>query len=301
MLHYRLIIALVFSALPWIAWAEEIALIVSDDNAPYQEFAAALQQSLQGSKWRIRYTDKSVRPLDKNPVDLIVTAGSEALRHTLDSALRPPVLATLLPANTYQTLLRSSNRPPSSPISAIYLDQPAQRQARLLRLLLPDSQHIGILVNNQSENQANAFRPGFTNQRLQIITEHARNDHQLVPALESLLPKVDLLLALPDPFLYSRNSVKPLLITAYRFKRPVIAFSAALVKAGALAALYSTPAQIGRQTGATINARGTRLPAPTGPQEFSLSINSSVADAFGLNLPDETEVLQKLLSNESEP
>lgn len=298
MLRLALIIFLALSGLSRIAWAEEIALILGDDSPPYQEFASSLQRSLHGSKWRIRYTDKALRPIERNPVDLIVTAGSEALRQTLENPGRTPVLATLLPANTYHTLLQASTRPP--PISAIYLDQPALRQARLLRLLFPDSQRVGILVSDQSASQANAFRPIFASQRLQIVTEHANNDQQLVPALESLLPRTDLLLALPDPLLYSRNSVKPLLITAYRFKRPVIAFSAALTKAGALAALYSTPAQIGRQAGEAIAARGSRLPPPSGPYEFSLSINKSVADTFGLNLPDEAELFQKLLSSGSE-
>lgn len=298
MLRLALIIFLVLSGLSRIAWAEEIALVLGDDSPPYQEFASSLQRSLHGSKWRIRYTDKTLRPIERNPVDLIVTAGSEALRQTLENTGRTPVLATLLSANTYHTLLQASTRPP--PISAIYLDQPALRQARLLRLLFPDSQRVGILVSDQSASLANAFRPSFASQRLQIVTEHANNDQQLVPALESLLPRTDLLLALPDPLLYSRNSVKPLLITAYRFKRPVIAFSAALTKAGALAALYSTPAQIGRQAGEAIAARGSRLPPPSGPYEFSLSINKSVAETFGLNLPDEAELFQKLLSSGNE-
>lgn len=298
MLRFVLIVILALSGLSRIAWAEEVALILGDDSPPYQEFASSLQESLHGSKWRIRYTDKTLRPLDRYPVDLIVTAGSEALRHVLDGVGRTPVLATLLPANTYLSVLQARTQPP--PISAIYLDQPALRQARLLRLMFPNSQRIGILVSDQSQNQANAFRPIFASQRLQISTEHASNEQQLIPALESLLPKVDLLLALPDPLLYSRNSIKPLLMTAYRFKRPVIAFSAALTKAGALAALYSTPAQIGRQAGQTIASRGNRLPPPSGPYEFSLSINKSVADTFGLNLPDEAELLQKLLSSGGE-
>jgi putative tryptophan/tyrosine transport system substrate-binding protein len=298
MLRFVLIIFVALCGLTRMAWADNIALIISDDSAPYQEFANSLKSRLLGSKWQVSYTDKKLHSLEHYPVDLIVTAGSEALRLVLDRGGRTPVLATLLPETTYNALLKSANRPP--PVSAIVLDQPAERQARLLRLLFPKQQRVGILVSDQSINQANTFRPRFAGQGFQIITEHASNEQQVVPALESLLPKTDLLLAVPDSLLYSRTSIKPVLITAYRFKRPVIAFSAALTRAGALAALYSTPAQIGRQAADVINARGARLAPPLRPTEFSVSINKSVADSFGLNLPDEAELLQKLSSGTGE-
>ena len=279
-------------------WAEEIALVMADNSTPYKEFASTLEQSLRGSKWRIRYTDKVLRPLDREPVDLVITAGSDSFRATLNKLGKAPLLATLLPASAYYNIL--GQKPPSPTVSAIYLDQPAKRQAQLIRLLLPSSQRIGILAGEQSIAQANAFRSVFSAQRLNIVTESADNDEQVLPRLESFLPHIDALLALPDPLIYSRNSVKPLLIPAYRFRRPVIAFSAALVKAGALAALYSTPSQIGRQTGEMIIARGTRLAPPAGPSEFSLSINHSVASTFGLRLPDEAELFQQLLTGGKE-
>lgn len=294
MLRLALIILFTLCNLSLTVRSEEIALVISDDSAPYQEFANTLRQSLRGSKWRIRYTDETLRPLDQEPVDLVITAGSDTFRRTLGNTGKSPLLATLLPANAYHGILAQKSSSPG--ISAIYLDQPANRQARLIRLLLPLSQRIGVLAGNQSMGQANSFRSVFATQRLQIITESADNDEQIPPRLESLLPRIDALLALPDPLIYSRNSIKPLLITAYRFRRPVIAFSAALVKAGALAALYSTPAQIARQTGEMIVARGSRLPPPTGPSEFSLSINHSVANTFGLRLPEEAELFQKLLT-----
>jgi ABC-type uncharacterized transport system substrate-binding protein len=293
-------LALIFVALCLLAlksWAGEIALILADDSPPYREFASSLQKNLKAG-WRINYTDNDLRPLDRFPVDLVITAGTEALRKTLGKAQKTPVLATLLPENAYQGIILDARSPP--PVSAIYLDQPARRQARLLRLLFPDSQRIGMLVSEQSRAQANAFRQPLTSQRLQLITEAVNDEAHILPALETLLPRTDALLALPDPLIYSRNTIKPLLITAYRFRRPVVAFSAALVKAGALAGLYSTPAQIGRQAGEQVSTHGNRLPPPGGPVEFSLSINQSVADAFGLRLPEEADLFQKLLSGGTE-
>ena len=74
-----------------------------------------------------------------------------------------------------------------------------------------------------------------------------------------------------------------------------------MVKAGALAALYSTPLQIGRQAAELLIAHGTHLPLPATPSKFSIDINRSVADAFGLRLPEESDLFQKLLASEVNP
>jgi len=280
------------------AWAGQIALILTDDSTPYREFTTSLQKNLQAG-WRLAYTDNNLRPADRHPVDLIVTVGSGALRRTLAAGPSTPILATLLPEYSYLAILREA-RSPQPTVSAIYLDQPAIRQARLLRLLFPELRRVGLLVSEQSQQQVLPFRSALTLQRMQLLTEHVADDAQMLPVLENLLARSEVLLALPDTVIYSRNSIRPILITAYRFQRPVIGFSAALAKAGALAALYSTPTQIGRQTGALISAHGNRLPPPRGPSEYSLTINQSVADAFGLRLPEETDLFQKLLTSGTE-
>lgn len=272
--------------------AADIALITSSDSAPYQEFAGSLRQGLAGSKWQIKHSGS--QPNDDPTTDLIITAGPDALQRVLEKGTRVPVLATLLPASTYQLIL--SRHKPSGTVSAIYLDQPASRQARLLRLLLPNSQNIGIISSDAGQLQVQAFRPAFSNQRLQIISETIRSEDELIRRLETLLPRVDALLALPDNLVYSRNTVRPLLITTYRFRRPLIGFSAALSKAGALAALYSTPTQIARQTSELIITHGNRLPPARGPREFSLNINHSVASTFDISLPDEADLLQKMIN-----
>lgn len=288
---------LLFFLLHTKVWAGEIALIVADDSAPYREFAGSLQKNLQAG-WKIAYTDNSLRPTDRHPVDLIVTAGSGALRTALAANPKTPILATLLPEYSYKAALVEARAPPL--VSAIYLDQPARRQARLLRLLFPELRSVGLLVSDQSPQQIAPFRSAMVLQRMQLLTEQASSEQQILPALENLLSRSEVLLAVPDALIYSRSSIRPLLITAYRFQRPVIGFSAALAKAGALASLYSTPAQIGQQAGALISTHGNRLPSPRPPAEYSLTINRSVADAFGLRLPDETDLLQKLLTSGTE-
>lgn len=296
MLRPLLTFALLLLLVPAV-WAGQVALILTDNNSPYQEFASSLQNNLK-SGWKLAYTDKVLRSPESNPVDLIVTVGSTALRSTLASNPKTPILATLLPEYSYQSILAETRSPP--PISAIYLDQPAARLTRLIRLLLPDARRVGILIGEQSRQQLPAFRSALAQQKLQLFSEQVDGEAQILPALEGLLANSEVLLALPDALVYSRNSIRPVLITALRYRRPVIGFSSAIAKAGALVALYSTPAQIGRQAGTLLSTYGARLPPPRGPAEYSLNINKSVAEAFGLRLPEESELFQKLLTSGTE-
>ncbi|MES9968078.1 MAG: hypothetical protein ABW074_12490, partial [Sedimenticola sp.] len=79
--------------------------------------------------------------------------------------------------------------------------------------------------------------------------------------------------------------------------------SAAYVKAGALAAVYSTPEDIGRQLAETIkeflDSGGKRLPPPRFPSYFNISTNETVAKSLGLTLMNK-ELLRALLMKEEE-
>lgn len=275
------------------ARAGSIALVLSDESAPYQEFASTLSQALLGSGWQVGFVGRADDLPRDNKADLIISAGGSAFRDLLDQRRSTPLLATLLSRSQYGSSLAGS-APPASPVSAILLDQPASRQAAFLRQLLPGRKRVGLLTSSQTKSQQGDFRKAVERAGLNLQGELVEHEGLLLSALESLLPRVDVLLAIPDGTLYQRQTIKPLLITAYRHQRPVIAFSASFVRAGALAALYSTPQQIAAQTASLLRSRGTRLPPPAGPDDFSISINTSVAEALGLTLPDENSLHRAL-------
>lgn len=273
--------------------AGTIALVQSEDNPAYREFSLTLGKALRGTNWRVIQIVNAGEQRPDPSADLIVTAGSEALRETLQYRPAQALLATLLPRAAYEEALqRAAHRPRT--VSAIHLDQPFPRQAAFLRLLLPGRNNIGLLVTQQTRSQTGNLRQALSQRNLRLDYENVEQNEMLLPALESLLPRVDALLALPDSQLFRRENIKPLLITAYRHQKPLVAFSAAFVKSGALAALYATPEQIGRQTAAQILLNGTRLASPSGPEEFTISINYSVADALGLRIQDETALYRAL-------
>lgn len=266
-----------------------IALVLSDPGSTYADFTSTLEESLSGTTWSIsaKHQADTIPPL-AGKADIVVTVGSEALRKILGRSDNPPILATLLPRQSYEKILADFRRP--GRISAIYLDQPPARQAAFIHHLLPRQKRAGLLLSNETRNVPGQYRQAFSNVGLTLDSEDVDTENSLLPALNSLLPRVNLLIAVPDSNIYHRNNIKPILITAFRYQRPVIGYSPAFVNSGALAAIHSTPAQIARQSAETIVAHGTSLPAPSYPSQFSIAINSNVAQSLGLSIADEATI-----------
>ena len=271
------------------AWGGGIALVLSDRGGMYGDFSNALEEALAGTNWSIsaKFQADTLPPL-AGQAELVVTVGSEALRKTLGRGDSPPIIATLLPRQSYEKILTEFRRP--GRITAIYLDQPAARQAAFINHLLPGQKKVGMLVSAETRNAIGQYRQAFTSVGLTLDSEDADTENVLLPALNSLLGRINLLIAVPDSTIYHRNNIKPILITAFRYQRPVIGYSAAFVNAGALAALHSTPPQIARQTADMIVAHGTNLPNPSGPSQFAIAINNNVAQSLGLTIPDEAAI-----------
>lgn len=279
------------------AQAGNVALVLSENSGPYSEFANTYREALESNVWKItsqgsaeHLAQASARP------DLIIAVGSSALRQVLAQATSTPVIATLIPRQTYEKLLaENTNR--NRRVTAIYLDQPPARQAVFLRTLLPNRKRVGMLVSNETQGLVTQFRQALGNAGLTLEIEDSESENALLPALNALLPRSSVLLAIPDTTIYRRENIKAILVTTYRYQKPVIAFSAAFVNSGALAALYSTPAQIARQAAEVTSTLGATLPPPMPPGQFAVVINPNVAQALDLVVPDETSIRRAILND----
>jgi ABC-type uncharacterized transport system substrate-binding protein len=279
------------------AWAGNVTLVLSENGGPYAEFGSTFRDSLEGTVWKATTQTGNDPPAVSTPrPDLIIAVGSSAFRQVLSQTASTPVIATLIPRQAYEKLLAetpSRNRR----ITAIYLDQPPARQAAFLRQLLPGKKRVGLLVSQETQGIVGQFRQSFASAGLTLDSEDSDTDKTLLPALNALLPRVNVLLALPDTSIYRRDNIKAILVTSYRHQRPVVAFSAAFVNAGALAALYSTPAQIARQAAELTGSFTSTLPPPMPPSQFAVAINQTVAQALDLNVPDESTIRRAMLAD----
>lgn len=297
MLFAALRVLLVFLLLAPLARAENVALVLSENSGPYAEFSSNFREAIDGGSWNVsaQGTADALDSSSERP-DLIVAVGSQAFRQVLARGGQVPVLATLIPRLPYEKLV-AENSSRGRRISGIWLDQPATRLASFLRLLLPGKNRIGLLTSSQTRPQVSQFRQAFSPAGLIVDSEDSDTEQTLLPSLNTLLSRVNVLLAIPDSSIYQRDNIKSILITSYRYQRPVIAFSPAFVKAGALAALYSTPAQIAHQSADLIRTYGIALPPAMAPSQFAVTINQNVAQAFDLKIQDEADIRRALLAD----
>lgn len=268
-----------------------LVIVSSERSAVYMEAEQALMGELErGGLARGEMQQLTVAqwaaagPLTPK---LFVTVGADAAQALAKAALRSPVLCILLPRNSFERALRESGRKASTQFSALYLDQPLSRQLELIRLALPDARRVGVLWGQESQGQDAALKSLALARGLELVEATVGRDESLFPHLKSVLQETDLLLAVPDPQLYNSSSIQNILLASFRARVPLMAFSPAYVRAGALLALHVTPAQTGLQAAAMARAvlQGKALPAtPLYSQDFDIAVNEHVARSLGLTL-----------------
>ncbi|MEJ2394559.1 MAG: hypothetical protein P8Z77_07195, partial [Candidatus Thiodiazotropha sp.] len=116
-------------------------------------------------------------------------------------------------------------------------------------------------------------------------------------ALSYLLDDIDVLLALPDARIHNSLTISHILTTAYRNNLPVVGFSSAYVKAGATAAVYTSPEDIAHQIADTVIEYLLTQHVVNDRQQasyFSISFNFEVARSLGLPPLSPSEIKQKI-------
>lgn len=235
---------------------------------------------------------------DPNP-DLIVAIGSDAARLARSAPRAIPVLDILIPRLLYEQLHSTTpGNESTQQHSALYIDQPLERQLNLCRLIVPNLNHVAVLYGATSQASASALETAAQQLDITLTTGNIPPGASINAKLDEILDNSQLLLALPDPDVFNRYTVSGLLLTAYHHNVPVIGFSSAYVKAGALSAVYSTPEQIGREAAdAVLNAhtdKGWLLAPPRYHTNYSVALNHQVARSLNLKIPSEDELLRKL-------
>jgi ABC transporter substrate binding protein len=282
------------------AAAARVAVVLSDDTTPYQEVYQVIRAYLDDTPHEaVRVYAGGLTPAALNDARLVVAVGVGAAEALAALPERPPMLAILVPRVWYlksgRARLGSGSR---RALSAIYLDQPFERQALLIRLALPDVRRVGVLLSAEQSSVVNELDSALRAQGLSLVYATLTPDERLITPLEAVLTEADLLLALPDPLVFNRNTAQSLFLTSYRYRDPVLGYSRSLTRAGALLSLHSSPAQIGRQAAEWISSAmqgGTvRLPPPAYPSYFSVSINDQVARSLGFILPPEADLEKRL-------
>ena len=280
------------------AHAADVLVLLSEDSAAYREVADSFRLQLAQDRPALTVAVESLSGAEDQPAGesrLVLSVGLKATQAALELRSRAPILATLVPKDGFDTLSHSVLAERRM-LSAIYLDQPYPRQFALIKLAFPAREKVGILLRPGELSKQDALQAAAKAQHLQLVSAVVDSDNTLLPALERVLSISDVLLALPEPLLYNKNTIQSVLLTSYRYRDPLVGYSQALVRAGALVALYSKPVQIGRHAGEIVARTFSTgsLPPPQYPKYYSVSINQQVARSLGIPAPDEIGLLEAI-------
>ncbi|HTY02569.1 MAG TPA: ABC transporter substrate binding protein [Rhodocyclaceae bacterium] len=288
-----------FLAVLWAAGvgAESRALIVREDSAVSRQTAEIVTRDLTSSGWTLaEVTVGFETPLPPHPEQeqAIIALGARALIAAIRHAGGKPVVAALIGQSSVDEMTWSTG----DRLSVILLDQPVDRWINLVQTAFPNLQQVGMVAGPANQKMAKAVERRMSDRRLALSVEQISSPEEVVPALERLLPRMGLFLALPDPMVHNRNSVQPLLLTTYRAGIPVVAYSESYLQAGAVLALYSTVPQIAAQVIETLQQFQEGKPPPTvqPPRYFTVGVNSAVARSLGLSLPSGADLTARLRS-----
>ena len=286
-----LILSILLGPLPCMAAFEQITIVKSGDNSYFDQTIVTLVNHVDPTtRFKIvmaqELNSDSIDPGRKNLLVALGQSAVEAIKGLNDRSNS---------INAYLTLEQYNNLEIDHQMTVL-LDQPLYRYLAFCKLILGiDS--IGLIegsaakLNPREVSTLDEF--SLTLNRYQVDP-----DNKLLPVLRDLLRHNDSLLMLPQQSIYNRNTVKGVLLTSYRSRKPVVSYSPVHVKTGAVASIFSSPVDIGRHLAILIN-QGLQNEPGTGSsfqfaRFYSITTNSRVAGALGINLPAEQYLRSRL-------
>jgi putative ABC transport system substrate-binding protein len=285
-----------------------LLLLVSHETPLYQSFQQGFKTSLDSlekdPKVESMLAD-NYRPEQQElePGSVVVIAGVEAAKKIPPSEFEGVrVIYTMLPLSSYHWL--RENHMLAQDHTVVLIDQPAYRFIHLARVVFPDIESLGYLYGDASAEYVPQLAKAATGHKIDFHAIALNRDRRLTSMLREAYSTNDVVLVLPDPYLFNRRVLQGLLLASLRAKKPLIGYSESYINAGALLALYSTPEQLGRQSAEVAVCYLQDCPDDTVvvryARYFSVGVNKVIARQMRISLPDPDDIQARIKALESD-
>ena len=280
---------------PAYAYSQESVLaVMSSDKKIYKDFYSRLETELHDNINIIEVAVSDVNDEVLNRHDFIITVGYRAAKKISEYKPKTTVIYSLIPDNEK---IRSRLSCVNKTCYYVYINQPVIRYTKLFKILFPQDSVMVFATTKANTKitqqlQIASKNIGVTYKELQI-----QQDSNIARTFTNMLSKSDVLLALPNAAIYNSNNAKSILLSTYHKDVPIIAYSKAFVKAGAIAGLYSSVDNIADMTAKTINKimkTGHQKQKEYYPDDFTIEINSAVANSLNINFDSGSVIKRKL-------
>lgn len=275
--------------------AADILLSGADDNPAIRAFSAALAELRPQDRVQFQPLAQLPSP-EQIPADTrLILLDLQALDWRLSTSAGPPTL--MLRISRVHAQERLGNRRPAQ-LSLLWSDPEPDRQLRLIRLLMPQAQRIGVLYDQHSEFLLDELRHAATPLGLEIVGQTWPENRDNRPLL-TLLQSSDLLFGVNDDDLFNPRTAKNLLLTSYAQQRAMIGPSASFVRAGSLASVYSDQQDWLNSLDQLLDQPPQSWPRSAYPAYFKVLGNRQVARALAIELADDASLAQQVAEGET--
>jgi len=284
-----------------------VFIIFSPGNTLHSSIIQKLSDNLSHKRSDViisKVTAKEkIKTVDSN-TDIIIGIGDAGIQSAEKHYPKTKKLFIATAPNKYR-LVTNKNKNKNKNDAILYMTQSYCRQIRFIKLLNRHWKTISILNSQENPINSEFIQQCANKYDIKIYTVNTTIEENLTINIKNALSHSDVLLALPDSNIYNSKTVKNILLTSYRHRKPVIAFSKNFVNAGALASIHSNTEQIAQSASKLIDQyfdSGTRfIRSINHPDAFDININRQVFRALDLSIPDMDKLKQSLQDNCVEP
>lgn len=292
--------------LPPLVLGKEIVLLLANDTEPYRQVEQGIRNSFANHKFSAEISSLTLEALQQQPNrlgsgrPLIVTVGTSATRYALKHNISDSIYASFLTASGLLKEVATDSGLPAALKGAVVLDQPAERIVQLAKIVSPQLRYLGTAMNGVGPNRLSEFNRVVGDQGLELEAAILTVDSNPIADLKRVFTKSDVFLVIPDKARFNSKIAKWVLFLSYRHRVPVIGYSQKYTDAGALISIYSTPRQVGEDTGKRLvdyleaEAIGQAQVRLHYPRYFKLSINSKVASSLNIKIGNDAQLKEKL-------
>jgi putative ABC transport system substrate-binding protein len=275
--------------------AKKVAIVLSSDSGPYAEAAGGFKDRLakSGEAADVKTytlakgnTASVFGSINNGGYDLVCAIGTTAATAAKENTTVPTVFLLVVDPVGHG-IVKDLSRP-GGHVTGISLDIPIGEQLDALQDVAPNVKRVGMVCGPSSIATARAGASQAKSRRMELVIESVSSEKAARSAFGKLKGKVDAILALPDPLVYSSASSEAIIMLAIEQRLPFVSYSTNFVKAGALMCLYCEYRTVGEQ-GAEMARKVLGGRSPSGipveaPKETKLAINFRVAESIGLSI-----------------
>jgi len=269
---------------PSLAVAADMVIVRSADIKPYKDAIRGFRDACDCAVREVVLRNgESVKTILSDRSSAVVAVGTAAFNKVRSHPAQQIVYIMVMPSEVPSALERNISGVGMDPSPAAYLAAMNEIVPRAKRVgLLYDPKQTGPFVR---EAQLAAKTAG-----MELVVRPVEDLADMPSALERLRGKTDIIWMLPDPTVFTPETVELLLRFSFEHNVPVISFSRKYVAMGAVASLDVDPYDMGAQAAGIASrlSAGGIGPIREPARMTRLFINAHVVKKMGLTIREET-------------